>query len=124
MLCLGRKGCLEDEFRCRRSRKCIPAYKRCNQKRDCKDGSDEKNCNYQILIIGSHIFYIKLYLIETNRTGQKECLEDEFRCKRGRKCIPAFKRCNRKRDCKDGSDEENCNEQIFLASVIIFFKSL
>jgi Low-density lipoprotein receptor domain class A len=35
------------------------------------------------------------------------CREDEFQCKDG-SCIPADQRCNRRYDCRDGSDEQEC----------------
>ena len=36
------------------------------------------------------------------------CGEDEFTCVDGH-CISMEKRCNRKEDCKDSSDERDCN---------------
>lgn len=31
-----------------------------------------------------------------------------YRCKSGDQCIPRDDRCDNERDCRDGSDEENC----------------
>ena len=36
------------------------------------------------------------------------CSRDEFPCENG-ECIEMAKRCNRREDCKDQSDEKNCN---------------
>ena len=36
--------CDEGEFRCNRSRLCVPQNRNCDQRPDCPDGSDEWNC--------------------------------------------------------------------------------
>lgn len=44
--------CDDDSFICTNNNKCIPDYKRCNEKLDCDDGSDEKNCeDYMVNIL-------------------------------------------------------------------------
>lgn len=45
-----------------------------------------------------------------------KCKNDEFKCNNGQ-CIPVRKRCDRKRDCQDGSDEISCNGKISFISV-------
>ena len=34
----------------------------------------------------------------------------EFRCADGEKCIAEFQKCNHRKECTDGSDEENCSK--------------
>ena len=41
--CLDFMSCSEDEFECR-NQECIAGHKRCDNKPDCIDGSDEIEC--------------------------------------------------------------------------------
>ena len=34
----------------------------------------------------------------------------EFRCADGEKCIAEFQKCNHRKECTDGSDENNCSK--------------
>lgn len=52
------------------------------------------------------------------------CRSDEFTCFSDKTCIPLTSRCNRQRDCQDGSDEFDCRKNIFFFAVICFFKNL
>lgn len=38
------------------------------------------------------------------------CRQDDFTCDDG-ECIHESQRCDRRRDCRDGSDENNCGSQ-------------
>lgn len=40
---------------------------------------------------------------------EQGCQAHEFRCNTG-ECIDARRRCDRQRDCYDGSDEDGCGE--------------
>jgi len=59
---------------------------RCDGTKDCPNGEDEgrKHCE-----------------------KKGKCLDNEFKCKNGQ-CIKSTDRCNRRFDCGDQSDEENC----------------
>lgn len=63
--------------------KCLRKSQVCNSKRDCHDGSDERQ-----------------ELCE----GQNRCSPQEFRCTNG-KCISKVKFCNHIDDCGDKTDE-------------------
>lgn len=39
-----RGRCSRAEFECQQLHKCIPNWKRCDGRRDCQDGTDERNC--------------------------------------------------------------------------------
>ncbi|XP_030029447.1 very low-density lipoprotein receptor isoform X7 [Manduca sexta] len=82
------RTCTSSEFRCKTGR-CIPLSWRCDNEKDCTDGSDEEpgTC-----------------------TTQRQCPEHKFVCLTGGQCIPASWRCDDTADCPDGSDEHQCDE--------------
>lgn len=56
-------------------------------------------------------------LFKQKLLGSNECKEDQFRCTNG-ECIDGNLKCDRKYDCKDGSDEFNCGMfQIFFLEI-------
>ena len=83
LLCIE---CANDDFVCKNNQCIKPAY-RCDGLPQCRDGSDEFNCNYTV-----------------------PCTE--FQCENGR-CIPNAWLCDGVIDCSsdghDRSDEHNCN---------------
>ncbi|XP_065584633.1 low-density lipoprotein receptor-related protein 2-like [Artemia franciscana] len=82
-LCLDQyRNCSSSEFQCADG-KCIPGRYRCDHDYDCRDQSDEMNCNTMV------------------------CPNNTFRCKSGH-CIAQQFRCDGERDCRDGTDEEGC----------------
>lgn len=86
--CPKTEECLENYFKCNKSKACIPRIHHCDGINDCgeDDLSDEQNCD------------------------KKTCATDEFMCKNGN-CISASWKCDNNDDCLDRSDELNCNNQ-------------
>lgn len=41
--------------------------------------------------------------------AETQCREDEFKCD-DHVCLPLSKKCDRARDCRDGTDENNCRK--------------
>ncbi|XP_061385720.1 very low-density lipoprotein receptor isoform X5 [Danaus plexippus] len=82
------RTCTSSEFRCKTGR-CVPMSWRCDNEKDCSDGSDE----------------------EPGTCKVESCGPEEFTCrgKRG-ECVPLTWMCDDNVDCSDGSDEKACNE--------------
>jgi hypothetical protein len=47
------------------------------------------------------------------------CPDNEFLCADGFYCIPSGRFCDRKKDCHDGSDEEECGGKGDLIDICI-----
>lgn len=72
--------CEPDDIRCGDGQ-CVPKSARCDNRFDCVDGVDERDCAL--------------------------CSPDQFRCDNGQ-CISDNKKCNGQPDCADSSDELDC----------------
>lgn len=79
--------CLNYQFQCAKSKKCIHKSWICDGDPDCPDSEDESDatCN------------------------QNTCGADQFKCSNG-KCIELRSKCDGTNHCTDGSDESNCPE--------------
>ncbi|CAH1240507.1 HSPG2 [Branchiostoma lanceolatum] len=79
-------GCRDDQFRCRESGQCIDVIYVCDGDPDCRDYSDEAECEDSIM---------------------PRCEPNEFECANG-KCAQKIWTCDGDNDCGDNSDESNC----------------
>ncbi|XP_043487916.1 vitellogenin receptor isoform X1 [Polistes fuscatus] len=119
-------NCAKTEFKCHRTKKCIPKSKICDGQRDCLYNDDENNCpNCQAneYTCENNICIAQEWVCDEvndcgdnsdekycngkslsiiNKDSEKNC--KEFRCNDGR-CIPFYKVCDNHNDCLDGSDE-------------------
>ncbi|XP_024936745.1 basement membrane-specific heparan sulfate proteoglycan core protein [Cephus cinctus] len=94
-------GCGRDEFQCQNG-ECIRADQRCNRVYNCEDGTDEDNCN--ITPRPTPPPTLPQYEPKPPR-----CPRGYFTCTSDKSCVPSSALCNGIPECRDGSDEQNCD---------------
>ncbi|XP_056594756.1 SCO-spondin [Triplophysa dalaica] len=96
---LPRVLCVEGQFVCR-SFGCVEAALVCDGRKDCADGSDEERCGA--------VTPVPSPITPTQRPQvPRPCSVKQFSCWSG-ECVSLGRRCDLRRDCADGSDEQDC----------------
>ena len=105
--------CSSNQFTCTDG-ECVAGNARCNNIRECKDGSDETNCGKEKLIwnIFNYGFDEKITNLIPIILFTKGCANNQLTCTNGQ-CVPKEARCNNIRECRDGSDEFSCGNVDF-----------
>uniref|UniRef100_T1KEV8 EGF-like domain-containing protein n=1 Tax=Tetranychus urticae TaxID=32264 RepID=T1KEV8_TETUR len=85
------RPCASSEFRCHKGG-CISLQWHCDSDIDCKDGSDELDCDKVPM---DHV----------------KCPPGKYRCRNGR-CIAEAYHCDGDNDCGDWSDEDKCEGKV------------
>ncbi|XP_039074704.1 basement membrane-specific heparan sulfate proteoglycan core protein isoform X3 [Hyaena hyaena] len=121
--------CTEAEFACHSHNECVPLEYRCDRRPDCRDMSDELNCEEEVPTLSSVSPALEktpplVPWLEATTMQQVPgtpapqpllpspdrpvpCGPHEAMCPSGQ-CIPKDYLCDGQEDCKNGSDELNC----------------
>ncbi|XP_015791351.1 low-density lipoprotein receptor-related protein 2 [Tetranychus urticae] len=122
-------NCTKGQHRCGHPDEiCVPIFWTCDGEKDCKDGSDERNC--PLFVCKKGMFQCKNNQTCVSRIRicdgindcpdksdesfcDHDCGEHSFKCKSTGRCVPDSWQCDGDDDCSDGSDEaaEHCHHR-------------
>ncbi|CAL1546056.1 unnamed protein product [Lymnaea stagnalis] len=115
-----KKVCQDDEFTCVNINNCVPKSALCNQRNECGDWSDERQCKcdpdfeWQCKMGMCIPSYQKCDDdIQCPDNSDEICLDDckknQFKCTKDGRCIMPEWLCDGQNDCDDGADENGCD---------------
>ena len=85
---------------------------RCNEVKDCNDGSDELHCGEKSV----HVLIIQL--MHYTASNADKCASNQFQCNDS-SCVMSFELCDGVTHCADLSDEVNCGQWFVFDSMSI-----
>ncbi|XP_028309184.1 basement membrane-specific heparan sulfate proteoglycan core protein isoform X2 [Gouania willdenowi] len=104
------RPCMADEHKCGDGT-CILMEYLCDNRPDCRDMSDETNCDFQRpappVVISPNVPTTPSKKPLRPPSPPGPCRADQATCQSG-ECIPRDHVCDGERDCSDGSDEFRC----------------
>ena len=118
--------CTKEEFQCDNG-SCISSRWVCDGLSDCIDESDERDCKGK-----SKSSNLEVEITSPNSVLQSSaevensiCEADQFECRFETSCIPERWVCDNQIDCKDGSDESDCDpsEINFWTLIYVYIQS-
>ena len=122
--CTNPPTCQTDYFTCRGGDiPCIPMLWRCDGQAECKDNSDEQDCQAECddevgyhkclspsscVLLEKRCDQINDCSDESDEVGCPPCEEGMFECTTSRQCVPNAERCDSYKNCVNGEDELHC----------------
>ncbi|XP_071486072.1 low-density lipoprotein receptor-related protein 2-like [Diadema antillarum] len=126
--CQSRPGCPDGWFSCQTNYRCVPGWAVCNGFDNCRDNSDESQCESATCDTGEFqctngdCIPPRWVCDFDNDCGDnsdeqactyRQCSESEYRCQ-SKECIPKRWICDHDEDCPDGEDEATCMDTMCL----------